>query len=232
MSKPVNKSSPEHPRNADQRRQVLRLILAERGMTPAELARLAGFKRPDIIHAFLNGRTSHFRLDTLARLSRALGVSTDVLLGLDPAEMSTSADQPTHLPVRASVGVGEWRHAFDLPLSQQFAGPVRVDRDLRAKGAFSVLVQGRGAEKIYREGSILVVLPLDQWDGILLPGHRVVLQRIQDLVEVTVREIEVSDGRAWLGEDRRMLPTPRPSCPWKCPGPRPGRCGSVVKIGS
>ncbi len=73
-----------------------------------------------------------------------------------------------------------------------------VDEDLRGAGAFSVVVRGQGAEKIYRQGTVLIAVPLSARDGVLLHGQRVILQRIRDLVEVTVREVEVRNGHAWL----------------------------------
>ena len=63
--------------------EAIRALLHERGMTQAELARLAGISRSTVLHAI---RGSHCGTDTLEKIARALEVDVAELftMPLDP----------------------------------------------------------------------------------------------------------------------------------------------------
>lgn len=203
MKKTVLADIHNTPECRDRLRAAFMDLVNQKGMTLAQVARDAGFKRPNLLYNFINGHTEQFSQETLRRLSKALDVPVSKLMGVEPNPAAAplagaSTAHSSGLIVRASTGVGDWRDSFDLPLEAQFRSRLLVEPSLLACGAFGVVVRGRGCELLYREGTVLGVVPITQWDGSLVAGRRVVLQRIRDRVEVTVREIEVRDGHAWL----------------------------------
>jgi hypothetical protein len=101
--------------------------------------------------------------------------------------------------VRAEARAGVMRETFDLPPAEHVETPMPIDGAQRAAGAFGVRVRHPGAEQIYPDGTILALMPTNSYEGTLKAGKRVVLQRIRgDSVEITVRELDVRDGTAWL----------------------------------
>jgi hypothetical protein len=81
---------------------------------------------------------------------------------------------------------------------------------------FGVLVSGRGAERLYPRGTVLICASLANWGGVLRSGHRIVLQHVRadGLVEVTVRELEVDDSVAWLWARTDFAPCGPVQAPW------------------
>lgn len=57
----------------------LRAAIPDRGFTPAEVARLAGLHR-QALHAIASGANPNPKLDTVARIAGALGLSLAELL--------------------------------------------------------------------------------------------------------------------------------------------------------
>jgi transcriptional regulator with XRE-family HTH domain len=55
------------------------------GWSQNELARRSGVPRP-IVSELESGKQKGLKVDTARRLARALGVSLDMLVGMDPAE--------------------------------------------------------------------------------------------------------------------------------------------------
>lgn len=185
-------------------------------MTPTDAARMAQLPSANSIYNFLNGHSKSLSSETYRRLSEALGTPISTLMGMGP---TGSAEYGT-VAVRAQAEAGVYRPSFELPLEDQFASPVLVKPELRAAGAYGVAVKGRGCDELYPEGSVLICVGLDYWDGTLRTGSRVVLQRIGgSRVEITVRELRVKSGRAWLWPRTTDAAALEPiEMPWPFPG--------------
>jgi hypothetical protein len=206
-----------------QRRALLN-ALSEASLTPAEAARNAGLSTPNAIYNFVNERTKSLSLDTLKRLAAVIpGASVASLQGEERPGVSAHRT----VAVRAEARAGLMRDAFDLPTSEQFEVPLPIDPAMRAAGAFGVMVRRPGAENLYTDGTILVLLPVVAYEGTLTSGRRVVLRRIHgQSVEVTVRELDVVDGKVWLwSRSSDPLNTQPVEMPWPCTGDRMWRKG-------
>jgi hypothetical protein len=212
------------PGEVSRRRRALLNALSEANLTPAEAARSAGLSTPNAIYNFVNERTKSLSLDTLKRLAAVIpGATVASLQGDERPAVSTQRT----VAVRAEARAGVMRDAFDLPTSEQFEVPVPIDPATRAAGAFGVMVRRPGAENLYPDRTILVVMPVVAYEGTLSSGRRVVLQRIHGPeVEVTVRELDVVDGKAWLWpRSSDPLNTQPVEMPWPCSADRMWRKG-------
>jgi hypothetical protein len=185
------------PSRAAASRQSLASVLEAADLTVTDAARQAGFS-PNILYNFLNGHSASLSAETLRMLAQVIpGASIATLVGDDPSVDVAPVVRP--IQVRGQAMAGLMRPAFDLPLPQQRAVAFPIDDAMLAAGAFGVVVASPGAEKIYPDGSILVCIPTGTYEGAIITGKRIILQRIRDgKVEVTVREIDIEANEAWL----------------------------------
>ncbi len=182
----------------ERRRQALKRAMDSANMRPADVARDAGLPSPNAIYNFLRGKRSKgLSAETYRKIAKVIPGSTVASLqGIDDSPPPSTVLTVT---VKAEAKAGALRASFDLPLDEQTEAPMPIDRALIAEGAFGVVVRRPGAELLYRDGTILVVMPISAYEGSLTGGRRVVLQRIRDRsVEVTIRELQVIEGKAWL----------------------------------
>jgi hypothetical protein len=131
------------------------------------------------------------------------------------------------ITVRAEARAGKLRQSYDLPIADQIEVALPIDPKLRVVGVFGVRVCRPGAEQLYAEDSILAVVPIAGFEGILANKRRVILQRvIGEVVEVTVRELEVVNGHAWLWPRSTEARYAQPiEMPWPFAGERMWRNG-------
>jgi hypothetical protein len=101
-------------------------------------------------------------------------------------------------------------------LVEQVEVSLPVSEELLAAGAYAARVRHPGGEQLFPDGTILTCLPLQQFQGELATGKRVILQRVHaKKVELTVRELEVTDDRAWLWPRSTHPAHQQPTaCPW------------------
>jgi hypothetical protein len=165
-------------------------------MTPADAAKAADLPNPNGLYNFFAGRSSSLSAETYRKLARVIpGATVASLQGLE----RSSVAMDSVVLVKAEARAGHLRPSFELALHDQTETPVPVTPEQRAEGAFGVRVKRPGAELIYPEGTILVVMPITCASASLAHGRRVILQRINGkTVEVTARELRVIDGKAWL----------------------------------
>jgi hypothetical protein len=182
--------------NAEERRKALRTILANADMSAREAARAAELPNANALYNFFNGRSTSLSAETYRKLARVIpGATVASLQGL---EMPSSATHTT-VHLKAEARVGAMRSTFELPLHEQTELAIPITAEERAAGAYAIVVRRPGAEEIYPEGTILVVMPVTSDLCTPANGRRFVLQRLSGChVEVTVREMTVADGKTWL----------------------------------
>ena len=181
---------------AEDRRKALRKALADRDMTPTDLARRCGWNYPNKIYNFLNGISQSLGVETYQEIEAALpGTTMQELMGEKPKKGS-----PPPVLVRTFCQAKKLRIEFSLPPNQIRELPLPVEDSARQAGAYAATVVRPGAEEIYPEDSILLCLPMASFSGTLVKGRRVVVQRFEGTrMEITVRELyEDSEGRMWL----------------------------------
>lgn len=219
-----SKGKPADDRDADRRRAALRRALQAANMRPADAARAADLGNPNAIYNFFGKRTMSLSAETYRKLAKVIpGATVASLQGLEHTQPALGRT----IQVKSEARAGVMRASFDLPLSDQVETPVPIDAEMRASGAYGVLVRRPGAELLYPEGTILVVMPVTAYQGTISNGRKLILQRINaGTVEVTVRELQVVDGSAWL---RLRSTDPRydssVEMPWPADGARMWRRG-------
>ncbi len=229
QSQPMKRVAPSQTAVAvlsgQRQRDQLERLLKERDLTVADLARGSGVGQ-NVLYNYRNGHTTDLSAATWKALSSYLSVPVGQLMGIPAAR----EPRPGTITVRVAAQTNVWRAGIDMPLAEQFEAPIVVEAMYRSAGAYGVLVRGAGCDRIYPDGTILVVVPLDQWEGTMRAGLRVILQRIradEGKVEVSVREIVVQDGVAWLRSDTSDMSAAVP--PVKSPWPvltKPWRHGA------
>jgi transcriptional regulator with XRE-family HTH domain len=208
---------------AEARRQALKKIMNEKDVTAADVARMAELPTANAIYNFLSGRSRSLSAETYEKIAKAIpGVSVSELTGL--SEGKARKTKPVSLRAIAEAGV--WRDRFDLPLSEQAELALPVTQEQILAGAFAVKLQGVGAEKRWPAGATLLCVPALSTDVPICSGRWVILERqLEGKVEVTARQVEVENGKAWLwlrtGDPRQnasaAIPVawPTDGRPWK-----------------
>ena len=100
--------------------EAIKALLAERGLTQVELARLAGINRSTVLHIIRGG---HCTTDTLAKIATALGVDVAELF-TTPLDIGIRRDR---MGVTTHTGPPYYKaHPDKMPLSLQDHGvPIR-----------------------------------------------------------------------------------------------------------
>ena len=183
---------------ANMRREALKKALAAANMTPSEAAHQAGYTTANAIFNFLNERSKSLSQETIERLARVIpGATIASLTGNEATSVPTAAVQG--LVVRSIAQAGKMRESFDLRKKDQYEELMPIQPGYQRSGAFGVQVEAPGAERLFPNGTILVCVPAPQFKEPLRTGILAIVQRIQGkLIEITVKELVVVDGKAWL----------------------------------
>lgn len=202
---------------AERRRVALRSAIQRNNMTIAELTRLACFPSRSLFDNFFGRRTKSLSAEKIAVIARILPNTTF-------AELMGEDEKTAPVNVRAQAKLGTFRRSFDLDLVEQYEVAVPVATDWRRIGAYGVEVRSPGPDEIFCDYTILIAVPVDRYEPGMATGRRVILQRIDgERVEVSVREVRVVSGRAWLlprtTQPEHMaavsMPWPYDGRPWK-----------------
>lgn len=182
---------------ADRRRKALKKFMIERGLRPADIANRCGWPSANSIYNFVNGISSSLSISSYQDIVKAIpGVTLEELTGERPKRDASP------VLVKTECRGGYLRDQFSLPASQIRELPLPVTDSARQAGAFAAIVKHPGAELIYPEKSILLVLPISKFDEDLSAGRRLVIERmVGDKIEVTVREVQIdANGDCWLSQ--------------------------------
>lgn len=170
--------------NTDAWKAKIRAYIEERfGGREAEFARFAGIKPTMLVDIFR--RTKHPRIDTIARISRAMGMSI--------SELYEGGDTPTTvLSTKLKVGAGDM-------LSDTRPSVVRLD--FMADDLVSVRVVGDDFYPAYRDGDVICGQKQEFTDNLsgtdciveLLTGERYVKRVMRGTAagKCTLRSIKV-----------------------------------------
>ena len=127
-------------------------------------------------------------------------------LNVHPAELLPSSKIDELVPVslqlwiKGSVQAGVWRHAVEDPEDEWTK--IVVPKPDNHRSYFGLRVRGRSMDREYPEGTILICVPILEYDHGIVSGDHVIVQRrdpASDMVEATVKELVVDEeGRYWL----------------------------------
>ncbi len=179
-------------RTADDRREILRRFIKQRGLKISQWAKRAGVGE-NSIYNFLNGHSDSLDLRTYAKLARAEEVPTWRLSGDQP-----EAPSPTSLWVVGSVEAGAFREAVEWDESLWYAVDVPVPDRFR-KLAKALEVRGTSMNLEYPEGSIAVWVDVMDSRAPAHEDHVIVYSyAADDSIEATVKELRIVNGKRWL----------------------------------
>jgi hypothetical protein len=176
-------------------RELLQQAMDDHDKNPTTLAKACGWKNPNKIYNFLNGESQSLDTETYEQIVKAMpGTTIEGLRGQKPKKALSSVILTT------VCQSGKFRESPFLGAGLQEEVPLPVDETMRAASPYAARVRHPGAESIYADGSLLVCVPIDKFDGAVGKGRRVVVERkAGKRIEVTVREIqEDGDGKFWL----------------------------------
>ncbi|ONG53997.1 hypothetical protein BKE38_11010 [Pseudoroseomonas deserti] len=144
--------------------------------------------------------------ENLKRLADVLGVPPAYFLEAAvsdtpaPAEVSLGPVTMEPVQVRSHVQAGVWREAMEWQSEEWF--PITVPADPRYPGIpkYGLLVRGDSMDKVYPNGSMVVVIRYTDLGRLPRPGERVVVQRRGAAgFEATLKEYQVDErGRHLL----------------------------------
>lgn len=189
--KPITRRRVE--KSPDQRRDILRTFIRERGLKIARWAKASGVDR-NSIYNFLNGHSQSLDMMTYAKLARSEAVNLWQLTGDQP-----EPESPTSIWVSGAIEAGAFREAIEWDQSLWFAVDVPIPSRFRGR-AKALQVRGPSMNVDYPDGSVVIWVdmldfrpPRDGDDVVVYSHHQ------DDGIEATLKELRVDDrGRQWL----------------------------------
>jgi SOS-response transcriptional repressor LexA len=179
-------------RTADERRDILREFIKERGLKIARWAKDSGVDK-NSIYNFMNGHSQGLDLRTYAKLARGAAVPLHRLTGDMPEPTS-----PVPIWVVGYVEAGSFREAVEWDRSRWYEVDVPVpDRFRRVAKALEI--RGTSMNQEYPPGSIAIWVdlldsrPARHLDHVVVYAHRP-----DGKVESTVKELRLDGTNRWL----------------------------------
>lgn len=200
-----NDSAELKTRADERRRNALRDFLRAHDLTAAELARRIGTANANLIYNLQKGRSGSLSIPIVERI---LGLYRDTtfeaLVGLPARPLPRSpvredSGWPGHSVVVTMEAVaGRWATSAHMDPQRWELLPLSKRVPVARPRGFGILVGAPGAERAYPAGSVLLCRT-QEYGEVLQPGTRVVVHRQRGkLIEITIREVVVSEGRTWL----------------------------------
>lgn len=179
-------------RSPDERREILRRFMNERGLKPASWAKASGVSA-NSIYNFLNGESEGLSALTYGKLARTAQVPAWRLSGDQPEPPS-----PTSVWVCGSVEAGAFQEAVEWDRSRWYAVDVPVPPRFRGK-ARALEVHGNSMNLEYPNGSVVMWVPVLDVRPPQDADDVIVYSYAKDgTVEATVKNYRVLNGRKWL----------------------------------
>lgn len=200
-------------RTADERREILRLFIKERGLKIARWAKESGVDK-NSIYNFLNGHSNALDARTYAKLARTVEVPVWRLSGEQPEPPS-----PTAIWVSGYVEAGAFREAVEWDRSRWYAVDVPVPERFRRR-AKALEVRGESMNLEYRPGAVVIWVDFLDYRPPRHDDHVIVYSYEADgNIEATVKELRIGDdGRRWLWP-RSSSPEHQQPIDIECPPP-------------
>ena len=171
---------------------IIEALMKARDTNPKRLAKDAGVG-PTHVRDILEGRSLDPKTGKLTQIAAALGCSLEELLG------SGSMVAPIHttqIEVRGDVQAGVWREAIEWPAVDWYAITVPIDTAYQGFHRYGLKVCGQSMNKVFPEGSVVVVINFGDLGRLPKTGDFVVaVQRCSktDQYEATVKAVQIRD---------------------------------------
>ncbi len=134
--------------------------------------------------------------EALRAIAAIAGKSVEAFLGY-----SVRVGTVNLLPVtvRGALKAGAWVEAVEWAPDEQFEIMVPEDKRYLGLTHAAFRIDGPSMNKLYPDGSYVIAVPCIELQGAPRPGDKVICQQSRSgLVEATVKELAVSDGKQYL----------------------------------
>lgn len=172
--------------------QELKRRMEERGFKQKSLARDAELNET-YVRDILKGRSKNPEASKLARIAAVLGCTADDLLGTGSSVLPVHT---TQIEVRGDVQAGVWRDAMEWPVADWYAITVPLDSAYAGLHRYGLLVKGDSMDRVFPDGSIVVVINFTDLGRMPQTGEIVVAvqrSKTSDDFEATVKAAQVLD---------------------------------------
>jgi len=172
---------------------VIEAMMQAQNTNPKRLAKEAGVGAT-YVRDIIEGRSLDPKTGKLAQIAKALGCTLDELLGKGS---SVEPIHTTQIEVRGDVQAGAWREAIEWPQADWYAITVPLDVAFAGLHRYGLLVKGDSMDKVFPDGSVVVVINLIDLGRMPQTGEiAVVVQRSKtsNEFEATVKAVQVLDS--------------------------------------
>lgn len=179
-------------RTPDEKRDLLRKFMKDRGLKPASWAKKSGVAA-NSLYNFLNGHSEALDNRTYSKLARTAEVPAWQISGDSPEIPS-----PTVFWVAGHVEAGVFREAVEWERSLWYPVDVPVPTRFRGK-AKALEVRGTSMDLLYPAGSVVIYVdmldfrPPRDLDRVVVYVHH-----HDGKVEATVKELRIDGTSRWL----------------------------------
>ncbi|MFT8484278.1 MAG: helix-turn-helix domain-containing protein [Gluconobacter cerinus] len=170
----------------------LKRRMDEKGFKQKSLA-IAADLNDTYVRDILKGKSKNPEASKLARIAQVLGCTSDDLLGKGA---SVTPIHTTRIEVRGDVQAGVWREAIEWPAVDWYAITVPIDTAYQGFHRYGLKVCGQSMNKVFPEGSVVVVINFGDLGRLPKTGDFVVaVQRCEktDQYEATVKAVQIRD---------------------------------------
>lgn len=176
----------------DEKREILREFISERGLKIARWAKDSGVDK-NAIYNFLNSYSKSLSLQTYAKLARSASVSIEMLTG-----ERMEAPAPTGIWVAGHVQAGDFREAIEWGRDEWYLIDVPVPARFR-KVAKALEVRGNSMNQEFKPGAVVVWVPVLEARAPLDGDFVIVYSHCNDgMIEATVKQYREIEGKPWL----------------------------------
>lgn len=174
---------------------LIRELRTVRGWDQTQLAEKLGTTQGTVSRWESGKQKPEF--EQLAALAAIEGKTIEAFLGYS-VRLGTINILP--ITVRGALRAGAWVEAVEWPPDEHFEILVPEDKRYAGLTHAAFRVDGPSMNKLYPDGSYVITVPYIQIQHEPQPGDRVICQRTRadGLVEATVKELAISDGRRYL----------------------------------
>jgi Peptidase S24-like len=180
-------------KTADEKREILRKFINERGLKIARWCKESGVDK-NSVYNFLNSHSQSLDLRTYGKLARTAQVPVWKLSGDQP-----QAPSPTLIWVAGDVQAGAFREAVEWEQSNWYGVDVPVPNQFRGR-AKALEIRGTSMNVDYPEGSIAIWVPMLDFRPPRHGDDVLVYSYCHDgLIEATLKEFRLDNsGGRWL----------------------------------
>ncbi|QQX91313.1 LexA family transcriptional regulator [Gluconobacter sphaericus] len=172
-------------------------ILNEKGISMRAASLGAGLSESAAKHV-IYGSSQSPRLTTISQIAAYLDIPTSEITGSDAQQKNAVTPvHTTQIEVRGDVQAGVWRDAMEWPRADWYAITVPLDAAYAGLHRYGLLVKGDSMNKVFPDGSIVVVINLVDLGRMPMTGEIVVAvqrSKVSDDFEATVKAVQVLES--------------------------------------